>query len=276
MSSAVPVAMLTCLLALAFPTVGSAFQLLPSTLPRLGRVSCPTFGAASLNRLSSHQRGNGKGVRDKFGIKFAVRMAGDAVANNALYCLHVCLRVKPERRDEFLVTIEANQRGTMTTEPLAVSYLFGEDESTPNTFHLYEAYKSREGFEAHTKAPHFAAWEKFVATESLSAAPEVLCLSLSLTLYKSFSLSLSLSLSLFLSVSRSLSFSLSLSFPPSLPPSFALSLPFSLSHTPSLSHTHIRTHTLSLQSTEQLSAAPQICVIPVSHTHITHSLCTCM
>ena len=35
----------------------------------------------------------------------------------------------------------------MTTEPLAVSYLFGEDESTPNTFHLYEAYQSREGFE---------------------------------------------------------------------------------------------------------------------------------
>jgi hypothetical protein len=34
---------------------------------------------------------------------------------SGLYCLHVCLRVKPERRAEFLSCIEANQRGTLTT-----------------------------------------------------------------------------------------------------------------------------------------------------------------
>ena len=89
----------------------------------------------------------------------------------ALFCLHVCLRVKPDRRDEFLSCIEANQRGTLTTEPLAVSYLFGEDESAPNTFHFFEAYKGRAGFDAHTKAPHFAEWERFVATDPLAAEP---------------------------------------------------------------------------------------------------------
>ena len=90
------------------------------------------------------------------------------------YCLGVCLRVKPERRDEFLESIKANQRGTLTTEPLVVTYLVGEDETAPNTFHLFEAYKGRAGFEAHTKSPHFAVWEKFVATEPFSAPPQVL------------------------------------------------------------------------------------------------------
>ena len=90
-----------------------------------------------------------------------------------MFCLHVCLRVKPDRRDEFLSCIQANQRGTLTTEPLAVSYLFGEDESAPNTFHFFEAYKGRAGFDAHTQAPHFAEWERFVATDPLSSAPQL-------------------------------------------------------------------------------------------------------
>ena len=51
-----------------------------------------------------------------------------------LFCLNVCLRVKPERREEFLACIRANQKGTLTTEPLAVTYAYGEDESTPETY----------------------------------------------------------------------------------------------------------------------------------------------
>ena len=46
--------------------------------------------------------------------------------------------------------------GTLTKEPLAVEYTYGEDETTRNTFHFHEKYKGRAGFEAHTKAPHFA------------------------------------------------------------------------------------------------------------------------
>ena len=70
-----------------------------------------------------------------------------------LFCLNVKLCIKPERREEFLANIANNQKGTTTTEPLAVTYLWGEDESTPNTFHFFEQYKGREGFEAHQKAP---------------------------------------------------------------------------------------------------------------------------
>ena len=106
-----------------------------------------------------------------------LQVAGDAARLPELsaqhYCLGVCLKVKPERRDEFLECIQANQRGTLTTEPLALAYLFGEDETSTNTFHFFEAYKGRAGFEAHTQTPHFADWEKFVATDPLSAPPQV-------------------------------------------------------------------------------------------------------
>ena len=72
-------------------------------------------------------------------------------ASHGRYCLHVRLQVRAERRDEFLECIQANQRGTLTTEPLALAYLFGEDETSTNTFHFFEAYKGRAGFEAHTQ-----------------------------------------------------------------------------------------------------------------------------
>ena len=51
-----------------------------------------------------------------------------------------------------------------SSEPLAIEYVWGEDVDTPNTFHFYEKYEGRGGFEAHTQAPHFEAWEAFAAT----------------------------------------------------------------------------------------------------------------
>jgi len=90
-----------------------------------------------------------------------------------MYCLNVKLAVKPERRDEFLECIKNNQRGTLGTEPLAVVYTYGEEVDNPNTFYFHEKYKGKEGFEAHAAAPHFAAWEKFAATDPFTSPPEV-------------------------------------------------------------------------------------------------------
>lgn len=85
----------------------------------------------------------------------------------------VKLCIKAERRDEFLECIANNQRGTLSAEPLALEYKYGEDETTPNTFHFYEKYKGKEGFEAHQKAPHFAVWEKFAGTDPFTSPPEI-------------------------------------------------------------------------------------------------------
>lgn len=43
-----------------------------------------------------------------------------------MYRLNVILRIKPDRREDFLACILANQQGTMENEPLALSYVFGE------------------------------------------------------------------------------------------------------------------------------------------------------
>ena len=65
----------------------------------------------------------------------------NAVTNGMLpgskFCLNVKLCVRPERRDEFIACIRDNQKGTLSTEPLAVEYVWGEDVAQPNTFHFY-------------------------------------------------------------------------------------------------------------------------------------------
>ena len=86
------------------------------------------------------------------------------------------------RREEFLDCIRANQEGTLTKEPLAVTYAYGEDEATPDTWRFFEQYVGRAGFEAHTQSDHFAAWEVFASSEPspFSAPPEVKFLTLTL------------------------------------------------------------------------------------------------
>jgi len=89
------------------------------------------------------------------------------------FCLNVKLCIKPERRDEFLTCIRNNQAGTLSSEPLAIEYVWGEDADTPNTFHFYEKYAGRAGFEAHQATEHFAAWEEFAGSGPFTAPPVV-------------------------------------------------------------------------------------------------------
>ena len=91
-----------------------------------------------------------------------------------LFLLNVTLKVKPERREEFIACIKANQQGTLANEPLAVIYQWGESTTEPYTFHFQEAYRGKAGFDAHTDTPHFQAWEVFAGTDPFTAEPEVL------------------------------------------------------------------------------------------------------
>mmetsp|Transcript_5650 Transcript_5650/g.8187 ORF Transcript_5650/g.8187 Transcript_5650/m.8187 type:complete len:256 (+) Transcript_5650:58-825(+) len=99
--------------------------------------------------------------------------------------LSVNLYPKASVRDEFLTVISNNKEGTDTTEDLALQYTYGESatvegfgaEGAENTFHFHEQYAGenhgKEGFEAHTSAPHFSAWEEFVGTDPFEKDPEV-------------------------------------------------------------------------------------------------------
>ena len=95
-------------------------------------------------------------------------LAGTA---SELLCMNATLFIKPERRHDFL---ECIQRAEVETnqEPLAVLYLYGEDEQTPNTFHVHQEYKGREGFDAHKLTKHYDAWRRFAATDPFTAPPE--------------------------------------------------------------------------------------------------------
>jgi len=97
--------------------------------------------------------------------------------NVPAFCLNVDLFPKPENRAEFVPTILNNKAGADNDEPLCLQYVWGESTTVPNTFHFHEEYTGddggKEGFDAHTKAPHFAAWEKFAATSPFTREPVV-------------------------------------------------------------------------------------------------------
>jgi quinol monooxygenase YgiN len=99
-------------------------------------------------------------------------MLADSTSDK-IFCLNVKLCIKPERRDEFLKCIKNNQKGTLETEPLAIEYLVGEDTTVPNTFHFFEKYRGKAGFEAHKASPHFAVWEEFASSDPFTEPPRV-------------------------------------------------------------------------------------------------------
>lgn len=94
-----------------------------------------------------------------------------ASAAPVLHCMNATLFIKPERRHDFLECIQRAEVET-SREPLAVLYLYGEDEKTPNTFHVHQEYKGREGFVAHRRTEHYAAWRRFAATDPFTAPPK--------------------------------------------------------------------------------------------------------
>eukprot|EP00746_Dinoflagellata_sp_MGD_P022796 gnl/MRDRNA2_/MRDRNA2_153364_c0_seq1.p1 gnl/MRDRNA2_/MRDRNA2_153364_c0~~gnl/MRDRNA2_/MRDRNA2_153364_c0_seq1.p1 ORF type:complete len:268 (+),score=52.68 gnl/MRDRNA2_/MRDRNA2_153364_c0_seq1:62-865(+) len=95
------------------------------------------------------------------------------VKGEKLYCVNVSIKIKPTRREGLLQCIRANQQGTLNEEPLAASYVYGEDDHCPNTFHFHEQYKGPEGFEEHKKTKHFLEWEKFASNDPFDEPPKV-------------------------------------------------------------------------------------------------------
>mmetsp|Transcript_8234 Transcript_8234/g.11764 ORF Transcript_8234/g.11764 Transcript_8234/m.11764 type:complete len:274 (-) Transcript_8234:127-948(-) len=96
---------------------------------------------------------------------------------SGLYCVHVELCIKPAIREEFLEVIRNNAKGSNMEEELCLQYVYGEKEGEDNTFIFHEEYRGdeggKEGFDAHTKSPHFADWEHFAATDPFTKEPVV-------------------------------------------------------------------------------------------------------
>ena len=77
-----------------------------------------------------------------------------------MFSLMVQLEVRPEDRGEFLAAITANAAASVRDEPGCHRFDVTAVEGDESRFVLYELYDDAEAFEAHKRAPHFAAWRQ--------------------------------------------------------------------------------------------------------------------
>jgi (4S)-4-hydroxy-5-phosphonooxypentane-2,3-dione isomerase len=75
-----------------------------------------------------------------------------------VYAIWVTVKVKPDKREQFLDVIEDDSICSVRDEPGCVRFDVLQDRSDPNTYYFYEVYHDEAAFEAHTKTPHLARW----------------------------------------------------------------------------------------------------------------------
>jgi (4S)-4-hydroxy-5-phosphonooxypentane-2,3-dione isomerase len=70
----------------------------------------------------------------------------------------VKVRVKPERRADFLKAIEVDAIGSERDEPGCFCFNVLQDREDPNVYYFMEVYRDEAALEAHRAAPHYAVW----------------------------------------------------------------------------------------------------------------------
>jgi quinol monooxygenase YgiN len=90
-----------------------------------------------------------------------------------MYALLVSLKVKPERREEFLRAAEEDSRGSREDEPGCLRFDVMHDISDPDHYYFDEVYRDEAAFKAHTQAPHYQVWAAAVQAGVLAAPAEV-------------------------------------------------------------------------------------------------------
>jgi autoinducer 2-degrading protein len=75
-----------------------------------------------------------------------------------MLALWVKVRIKPDKRDQFLKAIEVDALGSEGDEPGCLRFNVLQDQEDPNVYYFYEAYRDEAALEAHRAAPHYAVW----------------------------------------------------------------------------------------------------------------------
>ena len=81
------------------------------------------------------------------------------------------VRVKPEKRQQFLQVIEHDALHSEADEPGCLRFNVLQDSRDPNVYFFYEVYRAAGAVEAHRATPHFARWSE-AAKECLEGAIE--------------------------------------------------------------------------------------------------------
>ena len=83
-----------------------------------------------------------------------------------MYAIFVTVKVNPDKRQQFLETIEEDTICSERDEPGCLRFNVLQDTSDENTYYFYEVYRDEAALEAHRKAPHYAVWQ--AAADTLS------------------------------------------------------------------------------------------------------------
>jgi len=75
-----------------------------------------------------------------------------------MIAIWVKVKVKAERRGDFLKAIEVDALGSERDEPGCARFNVLQDAKEASTFYFYEVYRDEAALEAHRAAPHYAVW----------------------------------------------------------------------------------------------------------------------
>src|SRR3954463_16515604 len=75
-----------------------------------------------------------------------------------MLAMWVKVRVKPDRREQFLQAIEVDALGSEKDEPGCYRFNVLQDQEDQHVYYFYEVYRDQAALEAHRKAPHSAVW----------------------------------------------------------------------------------------------------------------------
>jgi quinol monooxygenase YgiN len=75
-----------------------------------------------------------------------------------MLALWVKVRIKPERRADFLKAIEVDAIGSERDEPGCLCFNVMQDREDANVYYFCEVYRDEAALEAHRAAPHYAVW----------------------------------------------------------------------------------------------------------------------
>lgn len=87
-----------------------------------------------------------------------------------MIAIWVKVKVKADRRSDFLKAIEVDALGSEGDEPGCARFNVLQDGQDPNTYYFYEVYKDEAALEAHRAAPHYAVWR--AAADTLDGPTE--------------------------------------------------------------------------------------------------------
>ena|SRR5205085_11778035 len=83
----------------------------------------------------------------------------------------VKVRIKPDKRQQFLDAIEYDALHSEGDEPGCLRFNVIRDAQDNNVYFFYEVYKDAAALDAHRAAPHFEVW-RTASAEVLDGTPE--------------------------------------------------------------------------------------------------------